>query len=67
MGAGGITVPVLALGGDSSWGRRLEPGECLRHFAADVTADVVADSGHFVPEEQPAALVGHLRAFLDRL
>jgi pimeloyl-ACP methyl ester carboxylesterase len=67
VGAGGLTVPVLALGGDSSWGRGSEPAEVLRFFAADVTEGVVADCGHFVPEEQPAELARYLRAFLARL
>jgi pimeloyl-ACP methyl ester carboxylesterase len=29
-----------------------------------VTSVVIADSGHFVPEEQPEALATALRAFL---
>jgi pimeloyl-ACP methyl ester carboxylesterase len=32
----------------------------------DVTSVVVAQSGHFVPEEQPAALANALMAFFDR-
>ena len=66
VGLGGLGVPVLALGGDSSWGRRTEPLECLRHFATDVTGGLVAGSGHFVPEERPDDLAEALRGFLPR-
>ncbi|MET0187748.1 MAG: alpha/beta hydrolase, partial [Pseudonocardia sediminis] len=66
VGAGGISVPVLALGGAESWGRGAEPLECLRFFASDVTGDVIADCGHFVPEERPEELAAHLRPFLRR-
>ena len=41
-------------------------GEALRPYFADVTAAVIADSGHFVPEEQPEALATALLAFLRR-
>ena len=50
-----LPMPVLALGGakTESRGRAAEPEESMRRVARDVTGFVVADSGHFVPEEQP--------------
>lgn len=66
VGAGGITVPVLALGGADGWGRAEEPLECLRYFASDVTGGSIADCGHFVPEERPEELAAHLLPFLQR-
>ena len=66
VGPNGIRVPVLALGGAVGFGRGDEPLECLRFFAADVTGDTIADCGHFVPEEAPDALAGHLLPFLRR-
>lgn len=58
-----LPMPVLALGGDSAWGRREEPLESLRRVATDVEGGVVADCGHFIPEEQPDALAARFLAF----
>ena len=66
VGRGGIGVPVLALGGDSSWGRGEEPLECLRFFADDVTGGAVPGCGHFVPEERPDELAEMLLGFVAR-
>ncbi|MFN0305773.1 MAG: alpha/beta fold hydrolase [Burkholderiales bacterium] len=59
-----LKMPVLAIGGgrEESRGRGNEPALSLREIADDVRGLVIADSGHFVPEEQPA-LLG--RALLD--
>lgn len=60
-----LPMPVLAVGGGraEARGRGREPEESLRLVAADVTGVVVADCGHFVPEEKPdelaALLLGH--------
>lgn len=66
VGAGGITVPVLALGGAVGFGRGEEPLECLRYFASDVEGAAIPECGHFVPEERPDELVAHLGPFLAR-
>ena len=53
-----IDVPIALVGGDHAVGR-LEPdiAQSLRmHGCTDVTIDILADSGHFVADEQPAAL-----------
>lgn len=59
-----LKMPVLAIGGgrEESRGRGNEPELSLREIADDVRGLVIADSGHFVPEEQPAVLG---RALLD--
>lgn len=59
-----LPMPVLAVGGGrtEARGRGQEPELSLREIADDVQGMVVADSGHFVPEEQPAPLA---RALLD--
>ena len=54
-------VRLLAVGGDHSIPNM---SEALKSYFENVTSLVVADSGHFVPEEQPAALASALRAFL---
>lgn len=67
VGENGITVPVLALGGAVGFGRGEEPLECLRYFAAGpVAGGSIPDCGHFVPEERPEELAGHLRPFVAR-
>ena len=67
VGEGGITVPVLALGGAVGFGRGEEPLQCLRYFASsDVDGGVIPDCGHFVPEERPDELAAHLLPFLGR-
>jgi pimeloyl-ACP methyl ester carboxylesterase len=58
---GKLSIPLLAVGGDHSiptMGKSLGP--CFE----DVTSVVIADSGHFVPEEQPEALATALVNFL---
>jgi len=59
-----LAMPVLAIGGGraEARGRGGEPEESLKMIADDVTGAVVADSGHFVPEEQPAELAALLLA-----
>jgi pimeloyl-ACP methyl ester carboxylesterase len=58
-----LPMPVLALGGDRSWGRGLEVVESLRRMAADVQGGVIESCGHWMPEEQPAELLRRLLAF----
>jgi pimeloyl-ACP methyl ester carboxylesterase len=38
----------------------------MRFAADDVRRVVIADSGHWLMEEQPEATVAAIRAFLDR-
>ena len=62
-----LQMPVLAVGGGraEARGRGSEPEQSLREIATDVTGAVIADCGHFVPEEAPAELAtllsGHFR------
>lgn len=61
---GKLTMPVLAVGGDKSFG--LTMAAVMRFAATNVTPLVIADSGHWLMEEQPAATVAGIRAFLDK-
>jgi pimeloyl-ACP methyl ester carboxylesterase len=54
-------VRLLAVGGDHSIPNM---GEALKPYCENVTSLVAADSGHFVPEEQPVALADAIIAFL---
>jgi pimeloyl-ACP methyl ester carboxylesterase len=55
------SIRLLAVGGDHSIPNM---GEALKPYFGNVTSLVVADSGHFVPEEQPEVLARALTAFL---
>lgn len=59
-----LPMPVLALGGAESWGRRMECLESLRRVASDVQGGTIAGSGHWIPEEQPRLLLDRLLPFL---
>ena len=58
-----LTMPVLAIGGEKSFGPMM--ATVMRSAATDVTQAVVPDAGHWLMEEQPAATVAMVRAFLD--
>ncbi len=59
---GKSSVRLLGVGGQYAIP---EMGESLKPYFQNATSLVVADSGHFVPEEQPQALAKALRAFLQ--
>jgi pimeloyl-ACP methyl ester carboxylesterase len=61
---GKLTMPVLAIGADKSFGT--VQADDLRFVATDVTELVIPDSGHWLIEEQPAATIAAVRAFLDK-
>jgi len=63
LAAGKLTMPVLAIGGAKSFGPMM--ATVMRFAASDVTEGVIADSGHWLMEEQPAATVKMVRGFLD--
>jgi pimeloyl-ACP methyl ester carboxylesterase len=59
---GKLTMPLLALGADHSFGTQM--ADVLRFVAGDVTAGVIANSGHWVMEEQPAQTTAAIVAFI---
>ena len=46
-----LAMPVLAIGGEKSFGAT--EALVIRNAATDVTADVIASSGHWLMEERP--------------
>jgi microsomal epoxide hydrolase len=58
---GKLAMPVLALSADQ--GSIPDMAAPLRAFADDVRGVRIADCGHFLPEEQPAAVAAELAAF----
>jgi pimeloyl-ACP methyl ester carboxylesterase/uncharacterized RmlC-like cupin family protein len=60
---GRLQMPVLAIGGDHSFGPTM--AFVMRFAADDVHQVVIANSGHWLMEEQPQATVTAIRSFLD--
>jgi pimeloyl-ACP methyl ester carboxylesterase len=63
LAQGKLAMPVLALGGDKSFG--LTMAEVMKAAATNVQGAVVPDSGHWIMEENPTATIGLVRPFLD--
>lgn len=63
LAEGKLAMPVLAVGGASSFGPTM--ATVMRFAAIDVTQAVIPDAGHWLMEEQPDATVQVVRAFLD--
>ena len=60
-----LPMPVLALGGAGGRGRGREPEDSLRRLALNVQGEVVAECGHWIPEEQPRYLAERLLRFFE--
>jgi pimeloyl-ACP methyl ester carboxylesterase len=58
-----LTMPVLAIGGEQSFGPTM--AVVMRAAATDVRELVIPDSGHWLMEKQPKATIATVRAFLD--
>ena len=58
---GKLKMPVLALGGDHSFGALQLQG--MQAVAKNVRGEVIQDCGHFIPEEQPEVLSQHILDF----
>ena len=61
---GKLTMPVLALGGEKSFGPMM--ATVMRFTATNVTEGVVPASGHWIMEENPKATIALVRPFLDK-
>lgn len=59
---GKLAMPVLAVGGEKSFGATM--ATVMRFAASDVTEGIVADSGHWIMEENPQATIALVRGFL---
>lgn len=60
---GKLKMPVLALGGEKSFGPMM--ATVMRFAAEDVEEGVIPDSGHWIMEENPAATIERVRGFVD--
>jgi pimeloyl-ACP methyl ester carboxylesterase len=59
---GKLTIPVLAIGGEKSYGPKMAAD--MRFVATNVTEGVVTNAGHWLMEEQPAQTIALIRNFL---
>src|SRR3954470_15329742 len=57
-----LTLPVLAIGGEASFGENA--GNATQAVADDVQSVVIAGTGHFLAEESPDELLAALTEFL---
>jgi pimeloyl-ACP methyl ester carboxylesterase len=62
LAKGKLTIPVLAIGGDHSYGARLATE--IGFAAENVRGAVISDSGHWIMEEQPEQAIALILSFL---
>jgi len=58
-----LTMPVLAIGGEKSFGAT--EAVVMRNAATDVTEKVIPNAGHWLMEEAPDAIVESVLAFVN--
>jgi pimeloyl-ACP methyl ester carboxylesterase len=62
LARGKLAMPVLAIGGEKSFGKTM--AEIMRFAASNVSEGIIPDSGHWIMEENPTATIAMVRAFL---
>jgi pimeloyl-ACP methyl ester carboxylesterase len=63
LSKGKLGMPVLAIGGEKSFGKKM--AEIMRFAATNVREAVIPDSGHWIMEENPTATIALVRDFLQ--
>ena len=61
---GKLTMPILALGAEKSFGT--VQADVMREVGTNVEGGIIRNSGHWIMEEQPAQTVQLVQQFLDR-
>jgi pimeloyl-ACP methyl ester carboxylesterase len=64
LSRGKLAMPILAIGAEKSFGTLM--ADDVRFVATDVTGQVIANSGHWLMEEQPRATVAAISDFLRK-
>lgn len=64
LARGRLTLPILAVGGEKSFGPMM--ATVMRAAGDDVTEGIVPDSGHWIMEENPRATIKLVRGSLVR-
>ena len=62
LAKGKLAMPVLALGGEKSFGPTM--ATVMRFAATDVQEAIIPDAGHWIMEENPEATIRIVRGFL---
>ena len=62
LAKGKLAMPVLAIGGEKSFGTTM--ATVMRFAASNVHEGVIPDFGHWIMEENPAATIAMVRDFL---
>ncbi|WP_447735171.1 alpha/beta fold hydrolase [Rhodanobacter soli] len=63
LAQGKLTMPILAIGGEKSFGPTM--AVVARAAATNVTGLVIPDAGHWLMEEQPKATIAAVRDFVE--
>ena len=63
LAKGKLAMPVLAVGGEKSFGTTM--AKIMQFAASNVREGVIPDSGHWIMEENPTATIAVVRAFLE--
>jgi pimeloyl-ACP methyl ester carboxylesterase len=63
LARGKLSMPVLAIGGEKSFGAAM--AKIMQFAASNVREGVIPDSGHWIMEENPRATIAMVRAFLE--
>jgi pimeloyl-ACP methyl ester carboxylesterase len=58
-----LPMPVLAIGASDSLGNSI--GAQFARYASDIRVVVIEDAGHYLFDEQPEELLGHVLPFLE--
>jgi pimeloyl-ACP methyl ester carboxylesterase len=58
-----LTMPLLAIGGEQSYGAHV--GEAMKLLGDDVQSVVIPGTGHWIAEDAPEAMLAALAAFLS--
>jgi pimeloyl-ACP methyl ester carboxylesterase len=63
LARGKLRMPVLAIGGEKSFGTTM--AKIMQFAATNVREGVIPDSGHWIMEENPTATISMVRVFLE--
>lgn len=63
LAKGKLPMPVLAIGGEKSFGPTM--AKIMRFAATNVREGIIPDSGHWIMEENPTATIAMVRDFLE--
>jgi pimeloyl-ACP methyl ester carboxylesterase len=62
LAKGKLSMPVLAIGGEKSFGAQM--AKIMQFAASNVREGVIPESGHWIMEENPRATIAMVRGFL---